>query len=126
MDLFPPENFWNYNTEKILNALQSQSSGLSDEEASKRFVSNASRHKERSPFIRDIFLFLSQFKSPLVLLLVAAVVLSAFLGEKTDVAIIFSILLFTGSIGFWQERKAGLAVEALRAIIRVNVKVLRG
>src|SRR5207245_2886584 len=40
--------------------------------------------------------------------------------------IIFSILLFTGMLGFWQERSAGRAVEKLRAIITVKAKVLRG
>ncbi len=40
-------------------------------------------------------------------------------------AIILSILLFTGTLGFWQERNAGKAVEKLRAIITVKARVLR-
>lgn len=121
----PLENFWSHKAEEILGTLQTQPSGLSNEEVLKRHAAMHSGLREHSRPVKDVLLFLSQFKSPLVLLLVAAVILSAVLGENTDVAIILSILLFTGSLGFWQERKAGKAVEALRAIIRVNAKVLR-
>ncbi len=118
------ESFWAHKTEELLTALQSQLSGLTEAEASKRLLARGAT-KQRSPIVKDVLLFLSQFKSPLVLLLVAAVILSAFLGEKTDVIIILSILIFTGTLGFWQERNAGKAVEKLRAIITVKAKVLR-
>jgi Mg2+-importing ATPase len=57
--------------------------------------------------------------------LVAAVILSAFLGETSDVFIIIFILLATGIMSFIQERHAGLAVEKLRSVIRSKVKVQR-
>ncbi len=79
----------------------------------------------RSQLAQDSILFISQFKSPLTLLLVAAVILAAFLGEKLDVVIILFILLATGIMSFIQEHHAGKAVEKLRSIIRTKVKVLR-
>ncbi len=120
-----PENFWTQSSDELLKVLQSKPDGLGDDEAAKRLAAMGTGRKIRSPFVNDVLLFLSQFKSPLVLLLVAAVILSAFLGEKTDVAIILSILIFTGTLGFWQERNAGKAVEKLRAIITVKARVLR-
>ena len=117
--------FWQYKPEEIMAGLQTGKNGLSSEEASKRVAAYAENKKERSPLLTDILLFLSQFKSPLVLLLVAAVILSALLGETSDVLIILFILLATGTMSFIQERHAGKAVEKLRSIIRTKVKVTR-
>lgn len=125
MNQLIPENFWTQTPDELLKLLQSQSSGLTQQEAEKRLAAQGAGRKVRNPIVSDVLLFLSQFKSPLVLLLVAAVILSAFLGEKTDVIIILSILIFTGVLGFWQERSAGKAVEKLRAIITVKARVLR-
>ncbi|MES2004183.1 MAG: magnesium-translocating P-type ATPase [Bacteroidota bacterium] len=119
------QSFWQYQPSELITELQSSQTGLSATEASRRLALNAETKKEKNPVLQDILLFLSQFKSPLVLLLVAAVILSAFLGETSDVFIILFILLATGIMSFIQERHAGKAVEKLRSIIRTKVKVLR-
>ena len=122
MDL---HKFWQYGAKDVLAELQSTDTGLSVAEASRRLSALGSKKKEKSRLLKDVILFFSQFKSPLTLLLVAAVILSAFLGETSDVFIILFILLATGIMGFIQERHAGLAVEKLRSIIRSKVKVMR-
>lgn len=122
MDL---KTYWQYPAAEVLNALQSTSGGLTSEEAAKRFSSTNQKKKEKPQIIKDIILFIGQFKSPLTLLLVAAVILSAFLGETSDVFIILFILLATGIMSFIQERHAGLAVEKLRSLIRSTIKVQR-
>ena len=122
MDL---KTFWQYPAQDVLNNLQTNTEGLSSVEAAKRLAAIGTKKKERPQLLKDIILFLAQFKSPLTLLLVAAVILSAFLGEKADVYIILFILLSTGIMSFLQERHAGLAVEKLRSIIRTKVKVQR-
>jgi Mg2+-importing ATPase len=58
-------------------------------------------------------------------MLVAAVILSLFIGEKSDVFIILFILLATGLLSFFQERNAGRTVEKLRAMIAVRSTVTR-
>lgn len=117
--------FWQYQSQEVLNSLQTTDAGLSAAEAAKRLAAAGNRKKEKPQIIKDIILFFTQFKSPLTLLLVAAVILSAFLGEKSDVYIILFILLSTGIMSFLQERHAGLAVEKLRSVIRSKVKVQR-
>ncbi|MFN8243193.1 MAG: magnesium-translocating P-type ATPase [Ferruginibacter sp.] len=117
--------FWQYPAEKLLAELQSSTQGLSDEEALRRLAATRSGQKKIAPLTKDILLFIGQFKSPLTLLLVAAVILSLFLGETSDVFIILFILLATGVMSFLQERHAGLAVEKLRSLIRSKVKVIR-
>src|SRR6266516_6198559 len=116
--------YWQYEPEEVITGLQTSVTGLAGEEAAKRSL--AGPHKMKEPqLLKDIILFFSQFKSPLTLLLVAAVILSAFLGETSDVFIILFILLATGIMSFIQELHAGKAVEKLRSIIRTKVKVLR-
>ena len=117
--------YWQYEPQEVIKELQTTANGLTATEAARRILADSTKKKERSPFVKDVILFLSQFKSPLTLLLVAAVILSAFIGETSDVFIILIILLATGIMSFIQERHAGKAVEALRSIIRTKVKVLR-
>src|SRR5258706_16139108 len=122
MDL---STYWQYEPLEVMAELQTSAKGLSNAEAVKRLLAGSHKKKEKLQLLRDIILFISQFKSPLTLLLVAAVILSAFLGETSDVFIILFILLATGIMSFIQERHAGKAVEKLRSIIRTKVKVLR-
>ncbi len=117
--------FWQYEPPEVISSLQTSLTGLSSQEAAKRVAMAAQTKKQRNPVVQDILLFLSQFKSPLTLLLVAAVILSAVLGETSDVFIILFILLATGIMSFIQERHAGKAVEKLRSIIKTKVKVVR-
>ena len=119
------QHFWQYEPQEVMTGLQTSLAGLSKGEAAKRLAAGISKKKERPPLLRNILLFLSQFKSPLTLLLVAAVILSALLGETSDVFIILFILLATGIVSFIQEHRAGKAVEKLKSIIRTKVKVYR-
>jgi P-type Mg2+ transporter len=122
MDL---HSFWQYEPTEVIKELQTTAEGLSNKEANRRLLESSAKKKEKPPLVKDIILFISQFKSPLTQLLIAAVILSAFLGETSDVFIILFILLATGIMSFIQERHAGKAVEKLRSIIRTKVKVLR-
>jgi Mg2+-importing ATPase len=117
--------FWQYEVKDVMTSLQTSDAGLSVAESAKRFAAKNITKKTRLPILSDLILFLSQFKSPLVLLLVAAVILSAIMGETSDVVIISFILMATGIMSFIQERRAGKAVEKLRSIIRTKVTVVR-
>ena len=66
-----------------------------------------------------------QFRSPILILLVAAAVLSRALGETTDALIISAIVVASGVLGFVQERGAVHAVNALLASVQVRCRVVR-
>src|SRR5215471_2125526 len=117
--------FWQYEPAQIINELKTSPEGLSSTEALKRLKESSRKEKPQSVFLKDILLFLNQFKSPLVLLLVAAVILAAFLGETSEAFIILFILLSTSILSFIQESHAHKAVEQLKSMIRTKVKVLR-
>jgi P-type Mg2+ transporter len=62
-------------------------------------------------------LLLNQFKSPIILILIAAAVLSIFLQDAIDAIIILTIVFIGGLLEFWQERGASNAVEKLLALV---------
>jgi Mg2+-importing ATPase len=72
-----------------------------------------------------IRLLLSQFRNPIVVLLILAAGLSLFLGDVVDATIILIIVLASGLLGFWQEKGAADAVEELLAVVRVHTTVVR-
>lgn len=69
--------------------------------------------------------FLNQFKSPVVIILIVATVVSALLGEVADAIAIVSIVMLNAFIGYFQEAKAEAAVEALKKLAAPRTRVLR-
>lgn len=118
-------NFWEYDTNHWFGVLNSSANGLT-QAAVNRIVQAKGLHPVRnSSFKKYFFLFLSQFKSPLMLLLIGAVILSGLLGDTSDVIIILFIVVSTGLLSFYQERNAGKVVEKLQSLISIKSTVLR-
>ena len=121
----PTSPFWSVSGDDLLRQLQSSAQGLAGDEAARRLGANgASRTGGRRP-TGPLVLLLSQFKSPIILILLFAVGLSFFLRDVTNAVIILAIVLVSGLLGFWQERGAANAVEKLLAIIQVKATILR-
>ncbi len=116
--------FWSDRPEKWFEKLGSSRLGITEGQAAQRLL-YTSQKKQQTTFKRDVLIFISQFKSPLILLLIGALILSLFIGETSDVFIIFIILLFSGLISFIQERNAGRVVEKLQKLISSKALVLR-
>ncbi|HUI39354.1 MAG TPA: cation-transporting P-type ATPase, partial [Methanothrix sp.] len=117
--------FWSLAVEDLQKELDVDQEGLTDEEARlrlKKYGSNLLRQRKDTA---TVFLFLAQFKSPIILLLVFAASLSIYLGQATDALIILIIILISGVLGFWQERGAADAVSRLLAIVQIRATVMR-
>jgi Mg2+-importing ATPase len=69
--------------------------------------------------------FLSRFRNPLVLLLLAASAISALTGDLTSFVIITVIVLMSVTLDFVQEHRAGQAAERLSASVAVRASVMR-
>ncbi|MEP7195942.1 MAG: magnesium-translocating P-type ATPase [Saprospiraceae bacterium] len=108
-----------------MKKLNSSPNGLSQDSANKILLKSGIVKKAKSRFQKDILLFTGQFKSPLMLLLIGAIIVSAFLGDTSDVFIILFIVLSTGLLSFFQERNAGRVVEKLQSMIVLNSTALR-
>ena len=116
--------FWSQSTSESLANLNSSLKGLTKEDAKKRLAHTAqSTHENARP--RALSLFVSQFKSPIILILLFAVCLSLFLRDFTNAIIILFIVLASGILGFWQEYAAADAVQKLLAVIEIKSTVVR-
>jgi len=113
------------NAEDVLKNLKTSNKGLSNTEAKSRLKEyglNKLKSKKRKT---ALIIFLEQFKSFLVILLLFAVLISIFLGLYIDAIVIGIILILNALLGFYQEYKAERAVEALKKLIVSKVIVLR-
>jgi Mg2+-importing ATPase len=122
----PPDAYWSVDPGDLLAALHSGADGLSTAEADERlglFGPNRLVEKHQTTPLK---LFLDQFKSPIVLILLFATGVSAFVQEWVDAGIILVIVLGSAALSFVQEYNASTAVAKLRAQVKVKATVLRG
>src|ERR1051325_9401629 len=117
--------YWNIPPDQLLTSLGSTGNGLTAVEAEKRLQEAGPNSLKASHRATPLLLFLNQFKSPLVLILLFAVVVSAFAQEWIDATVIFVIVAASAVITFIQEYSATNAVEKLRAHLSHNVNTLR-
>lgn len=113
--------WWSSETAGLLKRLGSSENGLSSAEASRR-VGALPRISRTGQTWR---LFLSQFTSPLVAILIFGALLSLILREWVDATIIFLIVAGSGLLGFTQEHAASQAIAELRQRLIRQVRVLR-
>lgn len=119
------DEFWSAAESGLLEKLGTSAGGLSAQEAAKRLA--RSGHNVLKPPVETAWLpiLLSQFKSPIIIILLFAAVLSFFLSSPVDALIILIIILVSGLLGFWQEHAAANAVKNLLDMVRIKATVLR-
>lgn len=117
--------FWESDIKDWIEKFNSSENGLSDTEATRIAATIKTHIKARTGIKKDLFLLARQFKSPLMLLLIGAVIISGFLSDLSDVFIILFIVISTGLLSFFQERNAGKVVEKLQTLISTKSTVLR-
>ncbi|MER9371109.1 magnesium-translocating P-type ATPase [Mesorhizobium sp. M0491] len=108
------EPYWSIESTELLRRLQSSASGLAASEA----VSRLAKFGRNTPALKSgtsaLSVFVRQFRSPLVLILIFAASVSAFVGEGQEAAIIGAIVLASCALSFTQEYGASRATEALK------------
>lgn len=115
--------YWSIPSQKVIEQLGSSDQGLTASDANDRLKNRPGSRKKMD--FRVLELFLAQFKSPLVLLLLFAALLSFFLQDHADSIIIMIIVCASGCLGFWQEWGADDAVKKLLSIVQTKVDVIR-
>ncbi|KDE56567.1 HAD-IC family P-type ATPase [Methanoculleus sp. MH98A] len=105
--------------------LASPEAGLTDEEVARRrgtFGENALPQK-RPPTVFEVFL--RQFTSPLIYVLLAAGIISVLFADFTDAVFIFIVILINAVIGTFQEVKAERSATALQQMLKIHARVRR-
>ena len=119
------QNWHSLKKEDVFKELATNEHGLSASEVKirqEKYGKNTLPAKE-PPSI--IIIFLKQFLSPLIYVLLAAGVVSLLIGDTKDAFFIFLVLLINAVIGTYQEYRAEKSAAALQNIIKVRATVLR-
>lgn len=122
MAVFP---FWSKPVTEIAQSVNSSITGLSEKDAQtilRRVGPNRIQSKER---VTPLGLFLNQFKSPIIIILLFATVISAFLQDWADAIIILLIVTGSALLSFFQEYNANTAAEKLKEQVSFKTNVLR-
>ena len=111
--------------DKIFSQTRSSLKGLAKNEIDKRqeeFGRNVLEEKKKKPLWQ---LFLQQFADFMILVLVAAAIISGVAGDLTDMFIILVIILLNAIVGFVQEYRAEKAMEALKKMASASAVAIR-
>ena len=117
--------FWSKEINEVAQSVNSSVNGLSEKDAQevlRRVGPNRIQSKEK---VTPLGLLLNQFKSPIVLILLFATAISAFLQDWADAVIIFLIVMGSAMLSFYQEYNASNAAEKLKEQVSFKTDVLR-
>ncbi|MBU4260018.1 MAG: calcium-translocating P-type ATPase, SERCA-type [Proteobacteria bacterium] len=119
------ENYYSLNVKEVLTSLKTSEKGLTKKEAEQRSDKYGINEIEKRKKITPLQIFVRQFTSFIVVILLAAIVISLLIGERLDAIVISIIVVLNGVFGFVQEYKAEKAIEALRKLTALKAKVIR-
>jgi len=122
MAAFP---FWSKTAEAVAQSVNSSADGLTTRAAQEILRQTGPNLIHTREKVTPLGLFLNQFKSPIVLILLAATVISAFLRDWTDAIIILLIVMGSALLSFSQEFSANSAAEKLKEQLSFQTNVLR-
>ena len=117
--------FYQKNSVQVLNDLDSNLTGLTQEEVKSRlekYGRNQLQEKQKTPTWK---LFLESFKDPLVIILLVAAMTQVFLGDTVESLIIFAVLGINAVLGVVQTKKAESSLDSLKKLSVPEAKVIR-
>ena len=119
-------NWHRLDVAEVLAELKSDAgAGLTREEAGERLRTYGPNELQASGRVSALSILLGQFKNVLILILIVAIILSAFLGHSIEAIAISVIVLFAILLGFIQEFRAERALEALKRMAAPAASVIR-
>ena len=119
------KEFFQCDIDEVLRCVSATRDGLPQFEIDKRQRLYGPNRLETRTAINPLRIFLDQFKSFIIYILLFAVLFSVLIGEYVDSLIILVILLVNAMIGFAQELSAHKSLEALKRISTARAMVLR-
>jgi magnesium-transporting ATPase (P-type) len=110
---------------RVLEILHTSAEGLSTNEANERLKKTGPNILKRQGAESPVKIFLRQFLSPLIYILLASTILAIALGKITDGIVVFTVIMINAIIGFIQEYQAGKTIEGLLKLVPENATVMR-
>ena len=110
---------------ETFDLLASSEAGLASAEAAKRLAEIGPNVLAAEEKINIFSIIIHQFKSPLIYVLLVAAVVTFFLHEYIDMAVILAVVILNAIIGFIQEVKAEQGVRSLKKMVQAKARALR-
>lgn len=117
--------FYKQDIKNVLGSLDTSTEGISEKEAAARLNKHGLNEIIEKKKTSRLEMALSQFKSFLMLILLAAAIVSFLMGEIADSIIILVIVILSGALGFFQEYRAEKAIDALKRMAAPAARVIR-
>lgn len=117
--------YYKLRPQEVLAKIDSSEKGLSSSEVNSRLERDGYNEIEDKEKVPTWKLFLATFKDPMVVVLLAAALIQAVLGEIVESIVIFLVLLLNSVISVVQTRKAESSLDALRDMSAPQATVLR-
>jgi Ca2+-transporting ATPase len=105
--------------------VESATAGLTAEQAAERLAQVGPNEIADAKARSVPMIFLAQFRDFMIVVLIAAAVISGWIGDLTDALVVLSIVVLNAGIGFVQEYRAEAAIAALKRMAASNARVLR-
>lgn len=120
------KDWYKMSKEDLISSLETDPHlGLTDDEVKRRlekYGSNELKEEAGKSFLSKL---LAQFSDFLILILIAAALISFFVGEANDAIVILAIVILNAFLGLYQEGRAEKALEALKKMASPTAKVIR-
>ena len=118
-------DFFKKTSREVLKALDVSETGLTTDDVQKRRDQYGYNELEEGKRKSGVEVFLEQFKDFLVIILIVAALISAFLGEIENTIVIMIVVILNAILGTVQHLKAEQSLNSLKALASPNAKVLR-
>ncbi len=119
-------NWHRLSIEETFELLDTNPQGLSISDAEEKFMQYGSNELQEGKKKGIAGMLFDQFKDVMILILLAAAIISGIIGDLTDTIVILVIVVLNAVIGFFQEYRAEKAMQALKQMAVTQARVLRG
>ena len=117
---------WALSIKDLIDVLETKETGLAEEEANARLLKYGSNTFHKKEKKSSLGIFLKQFISPLIFLLIGASIVTGILEEWINTSVIIFAVLLNVSLGFYHEYNAENTLKKLTTYIKDRAKVIRG
>lgn len=117
--------YWGMEKEEVLSIFETSENGIKTEDVEgkiSKYGKNLFKNKEKKTALK---IFLEQLSSPLIFILIGAVIITAFLQEWVEVVFISLAVLINAGLGFYREYHAEHTLEKLETFIKDRTRVIR-
>ncbi len=116
----------NLDSQEVIKILKTNpKNGLTEKEVKERQKEFGQNKLPEEELLSSLKIFLEQFQSPLIYILIIAGIITLILKEYTDTIVIFGAVLLNTVVGYFQENKASKALTKLKTIVKYETQVIR-